>query len=125
VAYKAGIFDALLFFVALSTVVHLHPVPGVLLVTCRIRTPDVPTVLGEAIVIVRLGVIRVPHGSVTGSAFHLALNHVGRMGEKDTLRLAGIDKPWNLLSRLNILLDELCLLRMLSYLFFVTFKTTG
>ena len=57
VALKAGAFVARHFLVALGTVVHLHPIPGMFLVTCGIRAPDIPAVLGKAIEVVRFRVI--------------------------------------------------------------------
>jgi hypothetical protein len=125
VALKAVALVTGHFLVALCAIVHLHPVPGVLLVTCRVCPPNIPAVQGESVVIVRLHVFRLAHRSMTGDTFHLANHHMSGMREEDALRLAGIDEPWNLLAGLNILLDELFLFRMFSHLFFVTLKTTG
>ena len=120
-ANKAGVMAAPC-LVALCAVIHLHTIPGVLLVACDVPAPDIPTVLGEAITLVGSHVVRVPNGSMTSFAFHLCYLDMGCMREKDTLRLPGIDEPRNLLARLNIFLDKLFFFRMLTHLLFVALE---
>ena len=50
---EAGAFGAPLFLVTLCTVIHLHSIPGILLVSSDIPAPDIPAVFGEAIILVR------------------------------------------------------------------------
>jgi hypothetical protein len=45
------------------------------------------------------------------------------MREKDAHRLAGIDKPGDLLSRLHVFCDKLCFFRVLSHWLFVALDT--
>jgi hypothetical protein len=123
VALKAGPSVARHFLVALRAVVHLHAIPGVLLETSDIPAPYIAAVLGEAIVLVRLHVIRFPYRPMTRDALHFRHLHVGYVREKDTLRLAGINQPRDFFSWLHILLDELGFFRTLSYGLFVALAT--
>ena len=110
---------------ALRAVVHLHPIPGVLLEAGDVPAPYIAAVLGEAIVLVRLRVIRFPYRPMTRDALHFRHIHMGYVREKDTLRLAGINQPRDFFSRPYILLDELGLFRTLSYGLFVALETAG
>lgn len=112
-AYKAGVVGAV-FFMARGAVVHFHAIPRVLLETGNVPAPDVPAVLGEPIVLVRPGVLRLSNRPVARFTFQFRHLHVSGMGEKDTVRLARITEPRYFLAWFNVLLHQLGLFRVFS-----------
>jgi hypothetical protein len=94
----------------------------VLFVTGNVPPPDVPAVLGEPIVLVRLCVFRLSYGPMTCGTFHFSQHHMSCVREENALGLAGIDEPGDFLAGLNIFLDELGFLGMLTHLLFMTLE---
>jgi hypothetical protein len=97
----------------------------VLLVPSDVVPPDVPAIQGETIVLVSLRPRGIPDLSVTGGALHASHCYVGWVREENTLRLAGIYEPRDLIARFDVFLDELGFFRMASKLLFMALNTRG
>jgi hypothetical protein len=127
VAYEASAFGGLdtpltnvLFDVALGTIVHFHPIPGVLFQTKHVFAPEITTVACDTVFLIHLHVIGCSNIPVTRFTGHLCLEDMGGMWEINTGGLLGIDQPGDFSFRYHIFLDELLLGLAFSQGFFMT-----
>jgi hypothetical protein len=91
---------------ALGTVVHFHPVPSIMFESRDILSPYIPAVPCDSIFLVHFQGGGFTDVAMAGFAVHSPGFDMGRMGEKDTVRLLGIDHPRDLSARRHILVDK-------------------
>ena len=94
VAHKAGIvlFEALL-GMTLGTIIHLHAIPGIHLVTGDIPSPDVDAITTQPILFIYRQIFFLGPIPVAGFAVGIPHLDMGYMRKIDTVRLPGIDQP--------------------------------
>jgi hypothetical protein len=92
--------------VALGAVIHLHPVPGVLLESGDVLAPDIPAVSCDSVFLVDLQGAGITDVAVAGFAVHFGRFDMGCMGKEDAVGLPGVDKPGDLDARRHVVVDK-------------------
>jgi hypothetical protein len=94
------------FFMASSAIVHLHPIPAIVLDAGDVMAPNVTAVAGNPVLFIRLETFRCAGVTVAGDTIHFGAFHMRRVGEEDAVRLARIHMPWHFTVFLHVLLDK-------------------
>jgi hypothetical protein len=115
----------ILSYVALGAVVHLHAVPGIAFDARYVPAPNITTDAGNSIFLIDREALRFADMAVTGNTVHLGFDHMGGMGEKDTVLLPGVDEPGHFPSLRNIFFHKAGLVLGFAHGFLVAIDTIG
>jgi len=95
--------------VTCCAVIHLHPVPGIRLISGDIFPPYIYAVAGDTIFLIRRKAVRAPMFAVTGAAIELPVLDVRYMGKIDAIRLLIILIPLDLFQVSDVFIQEIFL----------------